>query len=74
MRRRPRAARKCSNQTNLRLTLADLFYRSNLLERPSPTSVSLVCIQKATALRTRREPRGHVPLLADPLREIHTHR
>src|SRR6516225_9838320 len=41
------AAPKCSNQTDLGLTLADLFYRSDLPERPSPTSVRLVCIQKA---------------------------
>jgi hypothetical protein len=38
---------KCSNQSDLRLTLADLFYGSNLPERPSPTFVRLVCIQKA---------------------------
>jgi hypothetical protein len=40
------AARKCSNQTDLRLTLADLFYGSDLPERPSPTFMRLVCIQK----------------------------
>jgi hypothetical protein len=45
--KRPRAARKCSNQTDLHLTLANLLYGSNLPERPSPTSVRLVCIQKA---------------------------
>ena len=39
------AAPKCSNQTDLRLTLADLFYGSDLPERPSPTSTDLVCIQ-----------------------------
>jgi len=45
--RRRSAAPKCSNQTGLRLTLADLFYGSDLPERPSPTSMRLVCIQKA---------------------------
>ena len=39
------AAPKCSNQTDLRLTLADLFHGSDLPERPSPTSMRLVCIQ-----------------------------
>jgi hypothetical protein len=43
---RKRAAPKCSNQTDLRLTLADLFYGSGLPERPSPTSTDLVCIQR----------------------------
>jgi hypothetical protein len=46
------AAPKCSNQTELRMTLADLFYGSNLPERPSPTSMRLVCIQKAIGSRT----------------------
>jgi hypothetical protein len=32
------AAPMCSNQTYLRMTLADLFYGSDLPERPSPTS------------------------------------
>ena len=41
------AAPKCSNQTDLRLTLADLFHGSDLPGRPSPTSTDLVCIQKA---------------------------
>ena len=41
------AAPRCSNQTDLRLTLADLFYGSDLPERPSSTSTDLVCIQKA---------------------------
>ena len=41
------AAPECSNQTDLRLTLADPFYDSDLPERPSPTSTDLVCIQKA---------------------------
>jgi hypothetical protein len=42
---RSSAPPECSNQTDLRLTLADLFYGSDLPERPSPTSVRLVCIQ-----------------------------
>jgi hypothetical protein len=42
---RSSAAPRCSNQTDLRLTLADLFYGSDLPERPSPTSTDLVCIQ-----------------------------
>jgi hypothetical protein len=37
----------CGNQVELRLTSADLFYGSDLPERPSPTSMRLVCIQKA---------------------------
>ena len=51
--RRLRAARKCSNQTDLRLTLVDLFYGSNLPERLSPTSVRLVCIQVLSLVRVR---------------------
>jgi hypothetical protein len=39
------AAPRCSNQTGLRLTLTDLFDGPDLPERPSPTSVRLVCIQ-----------------------------
>ena len=35
----------CSNQIDLRLTLADPFCGSDLPERPSPTSMRLVCIQ-----------------------------
>jgi hypothetical protein len=42
------AAPKCSNQTDLRLTLADLFYGSDLPGRPSPTFTDLVCIQGIT--------------------------
>ena len=47
----------CSNRTDLHLTLADLFYGSDLPERPSPTSMRLVCIQKA---------RGSSPLSRKP--------
>jgi hypothetical protein len=43
------AAPKCSNQTDLQLTLPYLFHTFDLPERPSPTSTSLVCIQKARA-------------------------
>jgi hypothetical protein len=51
------AAPKCSNQTDLHLTLTDLFHGSDLPERPSPTSMRLVCIQiqKASASWTERE-------------------
>jgi hypothetical protein len=48
------AAPTCSNQTDLRLTLADLFYGSDLPERPSPTFTDLVCIQMVI--------RGSVPV------------
>jgi hypothetical protein len=35
----------CGNQNDLRMTLADRFYGSDLRERLSPTSMRLVCIQ-----------------------------
>lgn len=41
------AAPKCSNQTNLQLALPDLFHAPDLPQRPSPTFMSLVCIQMA---------------------------
>lgn len=40
------AAQSAANHTDLRLTLADLFYGSNLPERPSPAFIRLVCIQE----------------------------
>jgi len=45
---------KATKAVDLGLTLADLFYRSDLPERPSPTSVRLVCIQKASAPADQR--------------------
>jgi hypothetical protein len=53
------AAPKCSNQTDLRLTLADLFYGFDLPERPSSTSTDLVCIQMLSI--------GQPPPSSDPL-------
>jgi hypothetical protein len=41
---------KCSNQGDLRLTLADLFRDSGLPERLLSTSMRLVCIQTARPL------------------------
>jgi len=49
--RRRSAVPKYSNQTDLHLALADLFHGSDLPERPSPTSMRLVCIEK---VRERR--------------------
>ena len=48
------AAPKCSNQTDLRLTLADLFDASDLPERPLSTSTDLVCIQRVMFGASRR--------------------
>jgi hypothetical protein len=45
------AAPKCSNHTDLQLTLSDLFHAFDLPERPSPTSTSLVCIQMLSIAR-----------------------
>jgi hypothetical protein len=42
------AAPQCSNRTDLHVTLADLLHSSDLPERPSSTSMRLVCIQMAT--------------------------
>jgi hypothetical protein len=56
------AAPKCSNQTDLRLTLADLFYGPDLPERPSPTSMRLVCIQMLSIVRPRPEQRSAAEL------------
>ena len=67
-------AGKYSNPCALRLSWTGIHTRPRLDGLTTSRAVPLVCIQKATALRTRREPRGRVPLLADPLREIHTHR
>jgi hypothetical protein len=41
------AAAECSNQVSLRLTLIDRIHRSDLPQRPSSTSVHLVCIKRA---------------------------
>jgi hypothetical protein len=54
------AAPKGSNQTDLRPTLADLFYGSDLPKRPSATSIRLVCIQSVNGLCTRRGPTRQV--------------
>jgi len=58
------AAPMCSNQTDLRLTLADLSYGPDLPERPSPTSTDLVYIQRITRLSVRdaRPSGGNPPL------------
>jgi hypothetical protein len=45
---RSSAAPECSNHTDLHLTLTDLLYGSDLPERPSTTSMRLVCIQTVT--------------------------
>jgi hypothetical protein len=41
------AAPKCSNQTDLRSTLTAQIYSSDLPQRPSLTTMHLVCIEKA---------------------------
>lgn len=43
------AAPKCSNQTDLHLTLTDPLHSSDLPQRPSLTSMRLVCIENVRA-------------------------
>jgi hypothetical protein len=47
------AAPKCSNRTDLHLTLADLHHGFDLPERPSSTSMRLVCIQMLSITQPR---------------------
>jgi hypothetical protein len=51
---------KCSNRIDLCLTLADLFYGSDLPERPSPTFMRKVCIQTVWPRIPERSNRAEV--------------
>jgi hypothetical protein len=58
---RSSAGPKCSNRTDLRLTLADLFYGSDLPQRPTPTSTDLVCLRCSALLLRVTLPRASSP-------------
>lgn len=50
------------------MTLANLFYGSDLPERSSPTSMRLVCIQRATyMLRRLQDEEGRMGAISDRL-------